>query len=338
MLRLVVLAALATGCELVFPFNDPDASVGDTPPGDDASCGADLANDPLNCGSCGHACGGATCTAGLCQPIELATRPSPIADVEVSVSHVYWIEGGRIHRMSKEGGGIETLNAPNNVTAIAVDLSRLYWVENGVVRECLQASCDAGVVNGLCTTDGQLSVGDDFVGNTCIDTGVAYRTHKQQRMPESVITSLSVPAGIVVAGDDVFVADKGAGRLLVSRDGANPQPISNDDTVNIDQLAVDDSRVYWTGNNIIGATERIEATSTIQLTPANMPAAIAASGGRAYYVGGLNTGYLRQVDRAGVVTDLIPSLDVPVSVAVDDEFVYVLTSPGGVNRILKVAR
>ena len=145
--RLVVLVMVATGCELVFPFSDPDASVGDTPPGDDANtCGADLANDPLNCGSCGHACGGAACNAGLCQPIELTTRPNPIADVEVSVMHVYWIEGGLVHRMPKDGGLVEMLTGPDNASAIAVDLLRLYWIQNGVVMRCLQTSCAQGEV------------------------------------------------------------------------------------------------------------------------------------------------------------------------------------------------
>src|SRR5262245_42716600 len=37
----------------------------------DGTC-RQLDNDPANCGSCGHDCLGASCTAGLCEPEELA--------------------------------------------------------------------------------------------------------------------------------------------------------------------------------------------------------------------------------------------------------------------------
>jgi cysteine-rich repeat protein len=38
-------------------------------------CEAAVTTDPLNCGTCGHDCGGGTCITGKCQPVQLADLP-----------------------------------------------------------------------------------------------------------------------------------------------------------------------------------------------------------------------------------------------------------------------
>ncbi len=42
-----------------------------------SACGeacVDLTTDPASCGACGHDCGGGTCAARKCQPVEVADK------------------------------------------------------------------------------------------------------------------------------------------------------------------------------------------------------------------------------------------------------------------------
>src|SRR4051812_11627234 len=57
------------------------------------SC-VDVATSGTNCGKCGHDCGGATCTAGACQPgIVVDTLAYPVFDVDAT--NVYFNKGSQ---------------------------------------------------------------------------------------------------------------------------------------------------------------------------------------------------------------------------------------------------
>jgi hypothetical protein len=47
----------------------------------DVRCDADAAQDPHNCGQCGHDCLGGTCAGGACQPVVLFSGDTPISIV-----------------------------------------------------------------------------------------------------------------------------------------------------------------------------------------------------------------------------------------------------------------
>ena len=77
------------------PVAPEEAGIDGGPPGADAttSCEAatDLTKDPKNCGKCGHSCEGGECTAGVCQPLELAQfTDQPVANVVLTSTHVFW--------------------------------------------------------------------------------------------------------------------------------------------------------------------------------------------------------------------------------------------------------
>ena len=65
-------------------------------------CEAVVTDDPLNCGACGHDCGGGACLAGKCQPVQLADLPESTgsriisADGQVAVGASLTDSGGSI--------------------------------------------------------------------------------------------------------------------------------------------------------------------------------------------------------------------------------------------------
>jgi len=83
---LLACAASAIGCGALLGLQEPivdDTIEGGTKDsgggGDvaiDSTCGADLQSDAKNCGNCGHDCLGGACTAGVCQPVLIASSTS----------------------------------------------------------------------------------------------------------------------------------------------------------------------------------------------------------------------------------------------------------------------
>jgi len=89
LLAVLASAASTVACSAILGLQEPtidntieggttdsggDQQTGDT--GIDATCGADLQNDAKNCGNCGHDCQGGACTAGVCQPVLVASSTS----------------------------------------------------------------------------------------------------------------------------------------------------------------------------------------------------------------------------------------------------------------------
>ncbi|MGH7282848.1 MAG: hypothetical protein ACRELY_15085, partial [Polyangiaceae bacterium] len=58
----------------------------------DSAAGCDTAEDGSNCETCGHACGGAACTAGVCDLIPIATGQGAPMGISIDGSRIYWAE------------------------------------------------------------------------------------------------------------------------------------------------------------------------------------------------------------------------------------------------------
>lgn len=101
-----------------------------------------LASDPQNCNRCGHDCGsGATCSAGVCQPVIINTRATNItalatdqpADNPVSAAvHVFWATSGTgagVFQDNVTGGNVITLDSSfgGATNGIAVHGQSVYW-------------------------------------------------------------------------------------------------------------------------------------------------------------------------------------------------------------------
>ena len=89
------------------PSGDGDGDPGPMCMGAEVECGGacvNLDSDPGNCGECGHDCLGGSCSAGTCEPIELATGKGRLFMVQVDEDHVYYGgDGVNVGRIGKNG-------------------------------------------------------------------------------------------------------------------------------------------------------------------------------------------------------------------------------------------
>ena len=115
--------------------NTPDVSV--VPPSSDAgaSCDADVARDPRNCGACGHDCLQGACANGSCQPFLLASGQVGPGNLVTEDGGLYWTNNDGTVNGCTAGSCTTTtkmltkLTAANPVlTGLAVQGAQLYFV------------------------------------------------------------------------------------------------------------------------------------------------------------------------------------------------------------------
>jgi hypothetical protein len=163
--RLLLCTAILTGCaglidvpDLSFDTNAPqgraDASAqiveggvlgdGGLPSGEGGGpppppCKPEqLATDSNHCGACGHSCQGGPCSAGVCQPYELATvAAAPMTYIAVTQDYVFGStlirttdQRGGIFRVPIRGGAPEHYVQLRYAQALTVLGDKIYFVVN----------------------------------------------------------------------------------------------------------------------------------------------------------------------------------------------------------------
>ncbi|MBS2018658.1 MAG: hypothetical protein JST00_37675 [Deltaproteobacteria bacterium] len=120
--------ACAIGCNT--GYGDCDGKI-------ETGCESPLATDPNHCGACGHACGGARCVGGQCQPFTLAEVPGYVVSATTDATHIYYAyDGGggsyAIGRTPKDGSAppsavVTGITKPPY--ALTVTDAEIYWVK-----------------------------------------------------------------------------------------------------------------------------------------------------------------------------------------------------------------
>lgn len=90
---------------------------------------ADLSSDPLNCGACGHDCGGSACSASACEATTLAE--GSFESLAISAGYLYLIDVGgdpRVARVPVAGGPVEPISGvqAGGLYRLAADDAALY--------------------------------------------------------------------------------------------------------------------------------------------------------------------------------------------------------------------
>src|SRR5262249_14596155 len=108
------------------------------------------ANDPSNCGACGHACGGPQCHSGRCDPFVVTTDQDDPRVIAVDDKNVYWGSGG--------AGGVlscdkECVTGPTKISDEASAVVAMAMTKCAVFRalgdEVKRLEKDTGDVAGL---------------------------------------------------------------------------------------------------------------------------------------------------------------------------------------------
>jgi hypothetical protein len=113
-----------------------------------ATCDADIASDPTNCGRCNHDCLGGACYQGQCGPVTIASGLYNTGAIAVDGAKIYWgAAGAGIYDCPKsgcDGGAPELFAATSQPFAIALDSSDVYFIGQDsaiAVYDCPKSGC-----------------------------------------------------------------------------------------------------------------------------------------------------------------------------------------------------
>ncbi len=278
-----------------------------------AACGdvcVDLANDPLNCGRCGHDCQGGGCALGMCQPIVLVPMQSGATGVAIDATSIYWTASldGTVMKANLDGSNVTVL-ADNQFTPtdIVVDSTSVYWLSQ------VSTVFGHGLVSRVPLAGGPLTV----LASGLPSTGAGLAVHAGSVYFESDGTFSAYDAGPVmtvpIGGGDVAAAVSGA--LLG------------------EGVAADDTDIYWGGSDggVWGSVTRtaIDGGSSTMLTSlfGYAPSALVIDEANVYWADLFNVSQTPL--SGGGVTTLTSNVGDCRALAIDDASVYWTTINAG---------
>ena len=186
----------------------------------------DMNSDKLNCGSCGHSCGGGACTSGVCQPFTLASGRGALGALAVNASGVYWLESNAVQSVALSGGAVTTLASSSYVTdpgAIAASSTTIYYSNSGSAVAVSSAFWGGVMQVTPGGTPSLLGISGSYPGAF----GVAYASGTVYWIDHTAECIFKTAAGVVTTNP---VAVYNAQGLLEDVWG---------------NLAVDDNNIYW---------------------------------------------------------------------------------------------
>jgi len=283
-----------------------DASTDALGPGCDGGlvpCGdrcVDATVDPAHCGGCDHACGGAACKDGLCEPTALISGPKGPHGIAVAGDAVYFTaySEGTVRKIPTTGGPADTLASGQGLPSmIALSSTTLFWTtwDDGAIRSVpLQGGTLATLVTGEYSTFG-----------VAIDkTSVFWGTYSAGALKRAPLTGGPV--------EPLYI---GAHIVLVAADGGD---------------------IYWTDDGDGTVDKRSADGSIVTLAAAQSGPWGLALDTDSVYFSNQAAGTVNKVPKAGgSVTMLVAGLTQPRCIAVDNGFVY-FANYGG-NTVGKVA-
>ncbi|MBL8607277.1 MAG: hypothetical protein JNL38_08155 [Myxococcales bacterium] len=223
----------------------PDAGRGPV----DAGCGDALADDPKNCGACGHDCLGGRCVSGACEAVVLARGVTSPGYVALDRDHVYWAtweDVGGVHRVPRAGGAVAPVAAPQTGTfALAVDETHVYFSTSSGVKRVPKGG---GAVSLLGPGDSADIV---FDGANVVysvyregDAGGAVRSVPRGGGSVTTVSSgISGAEGLAIDDRFIYVAqEQGAAILELPRGGGVPRGLS---AAYARRIAIDADFVYY---------------------------------------------------------------------------------------------
>jgi hypothetical protein len=248
--------ACAVDCSTNYPTHCPSAN----------TC-VDLTSDGKNCGACGHDCLGGTCTAGQCQPIELAQYTGNLQTIAVGVQYVYaTTDLGYIGQANKDGRDLKPFAMPNFAsstlvgTLVAEDGDRVFFAWYASTFQlvfCSISGCDVSIT----------PVGGPYTQYFAVDQ-VDHKIFWVDYSPTALwaasttgtVTGAPIPGGALPSGSNgsrlfyaqggIFFADGSALRRISTSGGSVSTPTVA--STNLTILGANDNNIYlFDGTSIV---------------------------------------------------------------------------------------
>jgi hypothetical protein len=295
--------------------------------------------DRANCGRCGRSCGSVACVAGRCDPRYIANVGDLVYGLADGQSYIYWTSdafaGGRLFRVSKLGGPVDTVDspgaAPTGVVVVAPDDVYVASQFGGTIKHLL-----GGNPNPLVT-------GQDKAAGIAIEADAIYFTRYSfsgdiRRIPREggsatvIVPNVYNPLGIATDATHIYYTTHNVpepapapGLWRAEKDGGALTQILR--AVIPQQFALDDDAVH-SADRTAGVVVKI-AKEGGAVTPIAMQKdvfAIATDVDSVYWVTG--GGVVARAPKAGGPTTVLAGGQLAMGsfMIVDDTNVYWLAS------------
>ncbi len=311
------------------------------------ACG-DTQSDAKNCGYCGHDCGSAACSKGICENVVLATAQVDAYAVAVDETNVYWIvEGtggdGAVMKLPLSGAGdpIPVAQGLSYPAAITVDAQNVYFA---TIDAVMSAPVGGGSVKtlgnimgspaGIAVDKSQVYV--SLAGYSPMDKGSLIALPLTGGSQKILADNLDQPRAVSANATSVYFADATDVFSVAS---------GNTHTYAAQQYAyaitADSTHVFWTSGLDNGAVfqGQTKGGPAIKLARNQFyPNAIAADGKDVFFTVGQGGGghVMRVPIGGGTPVALAAGQAYPTSVAVNSTHVFwVNFGTGTINSVPK---
>jgi hypothetical protein len=319
----------------------------------------DTSSDPKNCGTCGHDCLGGQCSAGVCQPVTLASAPS-VASLTANGTAVYWTTPAGVFSCLGSGCNgtpftVSNAGGTSRPGQILVAAGSVYWLGIGSFGDpiftCPISGCGsnaplvvpkANALTSAFTSDGQrlywatLPAGG---GNVlplfdCPLAGISGCMPVTYE-PQNAYVPTASGDGYSMAsnGSTVVWLDEMGGNVSTCAAGSSCNKITTlaSNRSNLSIVAVDGARAYWFDSM---------GLSSCSLSGCSSPTAVASGSGNSIATDGTHVYWTSgtSVMRASVggSVDTVASNQLGAGwVAVDSARVYWSVSTGWVMSVAK---
>jgi hypothetical protein len=315
-----------------------------------ATCAGTCCNDvcvqtatsSTDCGACGHSCLGGPCSSGVCQPVTLATDPTPGYAMTLSSTTVFWTSEDGIYSCPLAGCGASPPAGPFGPAGdvYGTNVTMGYW-DQGTSSLVLSAGINSQGLDvfGM-TPDGTDVAGVELTqGGWMLDDGLVYwfdganvsAIGVKEQAPRPIMSS--IVGGVAMAADieTVYVAT-GQSLLACPKTpgycGTTPVTISLDGTPTMVATEPDAANVYFANETAIyrcPSTGCPDPSAVDRWTgPQGEIGEMATDSDAIYWTDSQNGWVLKCAHGAtcGSPTTIASGLFKPLAIAVDDTWVY----------------
>ena len=329
--------------------------------GDDTNGCEELLSVDGNCGACGRSCLGATCVAGVCQPITLVSGLTDPWGLLVDDTSVYFSDytDGYIDRVSKTDGSgrIQLAKGYTTTWFMVMDGGYIYFTtRNGKTVERVLADGSAPAETFLSPgvkTSGLVVDGGTIYFTQSEASGFVWRAPKKKSAATvSLVAPQASPLGLAVDETNAYWGNDLSGEVRrikkTIKGGTSPgQPVATGQGV-VRGIVSDSHMVFWASEDSgVGRVSRYNtATTKLDVLAVTEPTRFlavdakyvywAASDATMGHVYRLEKDYVPTAQPAPVVPIFSEAGATPHYVAVDQKAVYLTDS--GKGRVVKVAK
>jgi hypothetical protein len=334
---------------------DVPASMGD---GGGSTCGANLSNDPMNCGQCGFVCAGGTCSNDACVVAQQGQVTFTLADqscITTDGTNVYFTAGNfqgttqsGVLWVPVGGGGVTQLEAGARGAGLTVYGNFIYWADfsAGTIYETPKPGATGStrtVVQGL-TQPVRVAVdANNVYWTSSAGAGAAQKT------TGTILWSSNQTGGqawgLTIDASNLYYTDPTLGEVVRVSLASHSASVAVPNQTGARGLFGDTDNIYWTtsaGTVMASPKATINPITIVQgqTNPRELAIDATVTPEEAYWADVSTSGNVSKAPATSGATAQIvaPNQQAVHCIAVDSTGVYWLAQTSGGAQVLRAAR